>query len=175
MQDLVNRIRIEINPKKLMSFSEKKMRYYEDYASFVSHILKEPSFQRNLHSIMREEGINECEIKDVQIRFFPYVKKNGKTLAGKCTSRGEIKIYPQRMSFIHKVLKKWKKERFNYYVKSRAKAALIHEILHLKYREKEELIRELTKKYMKPVIQKRRLSPKSDRSIKSLVLSEEPT
>jgi len=36
---------------------------------------------------------------------------------------------------------------FKQYIKNRAKAALIHELLHLKYEDNETKVRELTNKY----------------------------
>lgn len=97
--------------------------------------------------MLRKESIEKYRVKDVQIRMFPLIKENGNGLAGKCNSKGEIRLYPKKLDFCRKQMQEFGMENFNLYIKSRAKAALIHELLHLKYVNDEDRVRMLTEKY----------------------------
>jgi len=96
---------------------------------------------------MKREKISKEEIKNVQIRMFPSIKNNGNPLIGKCNTQGEIFLYPKRLEICIKKIKKIKPEGFKKYVEGRARASLIHEILHLKYESDENKVKKLTKKY----------------------------
>lgn len=136
------------NPKKLMSYPKKRVQFYTFYAWKVSEILRKPVFQRFLHWIIRKEKIEKKAIKDIQVRMFPFKKENGKLVAGRCRSdNGVILIFPKKQSFFHKKLQSHKKKKVQFYLKSRAMATLIHEILHIKYEGNEDKVRQLTKKY----------------------------
>ena len=125
---------------------ENKLKLYEKYALLVFNSLKKPRFQKFLKWILTREKIEKSKIKDVQIRMFPFVKENGNQLIGKCNTKGEIFLYPKKLD---KCKKRWKlgKEGFKHYIETRAKAALIHELLHLKYEDNEAKVNDLTKKY----------------------------
>ena len=97
--------------------------------------------------MLRKEKIDEDKVKDIQIKTFPLRKENGKGLAGKCKNKGKIFIYPRRLEFCREKTQELGKENVNFYIKSRARATLIHELLHLKYASNEEKVRELTKRY----------------------------
>jgi hypothetical protein len=143
-----NKIRVVSNPRKLENCPEKQLQFYTDYASAVSDTLKKPLFQKFLHWIMKREKIEKVAVKDIQVRVFPFKKENGMSLAGRCNSDGGIiLIFPKRLSFLRKKLKNHKKEKIRFYLKSRAMAALIHELLHIKYEGDEGEVRQLTKKY----------------------------
>jgi hypothetical protein len=87
-------------------------------------------------------------VRDVQVRVLPYRRKNGNGLAGNCKAdRGKIQIYPRTLKFCRKLIQEFGKDGFISYVRSRARAALIHELLHLKYAKDEKKVRELTKGY----------------------------
>jgi hypothetical protein len=143
---LSGKIRKVIHPQKVVKASE-NLRFYTKYAALVSKALRKPRFQTFLKWMLRREKIEEHRIKDIQIKTFPSVNKNGHGLAGKCNSRGQIRIYPKRLEFCQKQMQEFGKKNVKFYIKGRAKAALIHELLHLKYASDEKKVRELTKKY----------------------------
>ena len=78
---------------------------------------------------------------------FPSVKENGNSLIGKCNPQGEVFLYPKRLDVCKKKFTKMKPEGFRKYVEGRARASLIHELLHLKYEDDEKRVKQLTKKY----------------------------
>jgi hypothetical protein len=155
---LSNKIRVVSNPKKVETCPEKRIQFYTDYASAVSETLRRPLFQKFLDWIIKREKIEKKVVKDIQVRVFPFQKENGKSLAGRCnTGDGVILIFPKRRSFLKKKLQNHKKEKLRFYLKSRAMAALIHELLHMKYEGNESKVRQLTKKYFSIFI--RHLNP----------------
>ena len=97
--------------------------------------------------MLRKERIGEHEVRDVQIRMFPFIKENGNGLAGKCSSRGRILLFPKNLDFLREKKQELGKEKVGFYIRGRARAALIHELLHLKYASDEEKVRELTEEY----------------------------
>jgi DNA polymerase III delta prime subunit len=148
MHSLPSKMKITVHAEKLGKFSQNHVSFYTKYASFVFRSLKRPSFQKFLRWMLRKENIEENAIRDVQVRVFPLQRKNGKGLAGNCsTDRGEIRIFPKTLKFCQKLRQKFGNDEFTLYVRSRARAALIHELLHLKYASDEERVRELTREY----------------------------
>jgi len=144
---LSNKIRVVSNPKKVEGCPEKRLGFYTGYAAVVSETLRKPLFQKFLDWIIKREKIENMAVKDIQVRVFPFQKENGKSLAGRCTDKGVILIFPRRRSFLQEKMQDHKKENVRFYLKSRAMAALIHELLHLKYEDNESKVRQLTKKY----------------------------
>jgi hypothetical protein len=144
---LSSKIRVVSNPKKVESYSEKGLHVYTKYASIVSKTLKKPIFQRFIDWLTKIERIENKAVKDIQIRVFPFRKENGKSVAGRCSKDGVILIFPKKWSFFQKKIEDHEKEKVNYYLKNRAMAALIHELLHVKYASNEDKVRRLTKKY----------------------------
>lgn len=139
---------ITVQTEKLKRSSNVQVSFYLKYSSCVLRALKRPSFQRFLRWMLRKENIEEDYVANVQIRVFPFRKKNDRGLAGKCNVRsGVIHIYPKRLKACQKLIQKSGKEKFLSRLKHRARAALIHEILHLKYASDEETVRDLTRKY----------------------------
>ena len=146
---LSNKIRVVSNPGKLENCPEKRLQFYTDYASAVSDTLRMPLFQKFLRWIMKREKIEKMAVKDIQVMVFPFEKENGRSLAGRCnTDDGVILIFPKRRSFLRKKLQNHKKENVRFYLKSRAMAAMIHELLHMKYEGNEGKVRHLTQKYL---------------------------
>lgn len=82
---------------------------------------------------MRKEEIAESKIKQIKIRVFPFKNKEGQQVIGKCNRKGEIKIFPKNRSLCLKIASRFGKKTFFSYATSRVKAALIHELLHIKY------------------------------------------
>ncbi len=153
---LFGRMKIAASPRKLEGFSQKQVSFYMKYASFVFRTLTRPSFQKFLCWMLKREKIEEQMVRDVQVRVFPFRRKNGNGLAGHCnTSRGRIHIYPKTVKFCQELIEESGKDKFISYAGSRARAALIHELLHLKYAKDEERVRELTKEYFMVFTQNR--------------------
>ena len=109
--------------------------------------LKKQLFQNFIKWILKRENIKKDKIKNVQIRMFPFVKENGNSLAGKCNGKGEVFLYPKRQKSCKKITQKISSKGFLKYLKGRARATLIHELLHLKYESDEQRVKVLTKKY----------------------------
>jgi hypothetical protein len=147
MEILIDKITITASSKKRAIFSENHLYFYIKYAFLVFRTLRKPLFQNFLNWMLRKEKIDEDKVKDIQIKTFPLRKENGKGLAGKCKNKGKIFIYPRRLEFCREKTQELGKENVNFYIKSRARATLIHELLHLKYASNEEKVRELTKRY----------------------------
>lgn len=146
---LLNKIRVVSNPNKAEVCPEKQLQFYTNYASAIFETLRKPLFQKFITWIVKREQIEKKAVKDIQVRVFPFQKENGRSLAGKCSSEGVILIFPKKLSFLQKKLQIHKKEKVRFYLKSRAMAALIHELLHLKYESNESKVRKLTKKYFR--------------------------
>jgi hypothetical protein len=145
---LSNKIKVTVCPEKLGSFSQNHVTFYMKYSSFVFRSLKRPSFQKFIHWMLRKENIEEQMVRAVDVKVFPLRRKNGKGLAGNCdTTRGKIRIYPKTMRFCRVFTQKFGKNNLLVYAGSRARAALIHELLHLKYAADEKRVRELAEDY----------------------------
>lgn len=155
---LSNKIRVVLNCKKATSCPEKPLRFYKKYASIVSATLRKPLFQRFLIWMIRRENIEKNSVKDIQVRVFPFQKENGKALAGRCNREGVILLFPKRRRFLQKKIGGHGKETLWFYIKNRARAALIHELLHVKYEGNERRVRQLTKKYFGMFVYHRNIS-----------------
>ena len=121
--------------------------FYSKYAIVVFRCLRKPIFLKFVNWVLKREEIQEEKVKNVQVRMFPLVKNNGHSLIGRCNPRGEVFLYPKRLDVCKKKFQKIKPEGFRKYVEGRARASLIHELLHLKYKSDENKVRQLTKKY----------------------------
>ncbi|MFQ6086649.1 MAG: hypothetical protein ACE5OV_01370 [Candidatus Bathyarchaeia archaeon] len=128
-------------------FPKKYVEFYFGYANVITETLKWPSFQNFLNWMIKEENINKNKIVDIQVKIFPFKKRKGKGLAGRCSKKGQIKIYPRRIKFLSGLLMKTEEEKLDLYVKARAMSTLIHELLHIKYLSDEEKVKKLTKNY----------------------------
>ncbi len=145
---LSSKIKITADPEETESPSHKHTRFYLHYSSFVFKSLQKRSFQKFLEKMLRKENIQEQSVTEVHIKVFPLRGENGRGLAGNCNpARGKIQIYPKTMTFCRTFKQKFGKTTFLAYAGSRARAALIHELLHLKYATDEKRVRELAKEY----------------------------
>ena len=145
---LPSKIKVTVSAEKLGSFSQNHVTFYMQYSSFVFRSLKRPSFQKFIYWMLSRENIEEKLVRAVDVKVFPYRRKNGKGLAGKCdTTRGKIRIYPKTVKFCRVFTQKFGKNNLLVYAGSRARAALIHELLHLKYATDEKKVRELAEDY----------------------------
>jgi hypothetical protein len=144
---LSSKIKITASPQKTGT-PQKHVGFYMHYSSFVFKALNKPAFQKFLQWMLRKENIEEQTVKAVYVRVFPLRRKNGKSLAGNCNpARGKIQIYPKTSTFCRAFKQKFGKNAFLAYACSRARAALIHELLHLKYATDEKRVRTLAQKY----------------------------
>ena len=143
---MLQRIKIVASIKK----GNKKKSHSEFYGKFaivVFRCLRKPIFQKFLNGVMKREKIRKEKVKNVQIRMFPSVKNNGNSLIGRCNPQGEVFLYPKRLDVCKKKFQKKHPEGFSRYIEGRARASLIHELLHLKYESDENKVKHLTKKY----------------------------
>ena len=142
------KMRITANNKKLESIPQNHVKFYLKYSSFVLRALKKHSFQKFLHWMLQKEKIEEQKVRAVQVRVLPIRRENGKGIAGKCdTAQGRIRIYPKTMKFCKIFKQKLGLNTLLVYAGNRARVALIHELLHLKYKEDEKTVRDLAKEY----------------------------
>ena len=141
-------MRISVDHEKLGSFSQNHIKFYLKYSSFVFRALRKPSFQKFLNWMLKQETIEEQAVRAVHVKVLPLRRKNGKGIAGKCDpARGRIQIYPKTIKFCQTFTQKFGRNTLLVYAGNRARAALIHELLHLKYIEDEKTVRELAKDY----------------------------
>lgn len=167
---LKNKMRIAMRFEKLVTTSKKRLSFYMKYAAFVLETLNRPLFQKFLRWMIRKENIEDDLVKTVQVMVFPFQKDNGNGLAGRCNSEGEIFIYPKRLVFFRRIMRNYKTQKVRFYIKSRAMAALIHELLHLKYSE-EKRVRELTKKYFNVFIKHQKTQDFDTLSVTEMLFS----
>ena len=151
-------MRISVNHEELENFSQSHVKFYLKYSSFVFKALKKPSFQKFLHFMLKKEKIEEQTVSAVHVKVLPFRRKSGKGVAGKCnTARGRIRIYPKTIKFCQIFKQKFGRTNLLAYAGNRARAALIHELLHLKYAEDEKTVRELAKDYFCTFTQKQHI------------------
>jgi hypothetical protein len=141
-------MKISCDRRKLESFPENHVRYYLNYSSFVFKVLEKRSFQEFVHWMMKKESIDVKSVTRVTVRVLPLKGGSGKTIAGRCApAQGRIWIYPKTVNFCKRFKRKFGREILLHYAGSRARAALIHELLHLKYNDDERKVRELCRNY----------------------------
>ena len=141
-------MRISVDHEKLENFSWNHVKFYLKYSSFVFKALKKPSFQKFLCWMLKKEKIEEQKVRTVQVKVLPFKRKNGNGVAGKCnTAQGRIRLYPKTIKFCQIFRQKFGRNNLLTYTGNRARAALIHELLHLKYAKDEKTVREQAKEY----------------------------
>jgi hypothetical protein len=129
-------------------------KFYIKYSRFTLKALNKRVFQEFLANMLKIERIPQKSISSISIEILPAPKKNGLTIAGRCnTVNGKIRIYPKPLKFCYKFRKEYGQYLLVEYAGNRARAALIHELLHLKYGGDEAGVRKLTKKYYSQLIQ----------------------
>ncbi|MCW4024758.1 MAG: hypothetical protein NWF01_06965 [Candidatus Bathyarchaeota archaeon] len=134
-------------------------KFYLKYSRFTLKALSKSVFQEFLSDILKLEKIPPKSIDSIRIEIFPAPRKNGLTIAGKCnTLKGKIRIYPKPMRFCDEFRKEYGQYLLVEYAGSRARASLIHELLHLKYGSDEVWVRKLTKAYFSELIKKEQVN-----------------
>ncbi|UCH37121.1 MAG: hypothetical protein JSV76_05375 [Candidatus Bathyarchaeota archaeon] len=164
-----NRMRIILDPQERVNFSEKAIRYYARYALGVLATLRDPFFRRFIYRLLNRENIAINRIHDIRIKTFPKRnEQNGKKLIGKCSTNGTISIYPKDLKFMQQLRKTREPDNVTFYVTSRARATLMHELLHLKYFDRERKVRALTERYFTAFLRHRKLDGEKRNLLKQL-------
>jgi len=136
--------------------------FYLRYSRFTLKALNKKVFQEFLSDMLEIEKISQKSVGSISIEILPAPRKNGLTIAGKCNIvNGEIRIYPKPLKFCHAFRKEYGQCLFVKYAGNRARAALIHELLHLKYGGDEVGVRKLTKQYYSQLIKNEYASSKA--------------
>jgi hypothetical protein len=129
--------------------------FYQKYSRFTFKALNKRVFQEFLSDLLKIEKIPQKSIDSISIQILPAPRKNGLTIAGKCnTINGKIRIYPKPLKFCDAFRKEYGQYLLVEYAGNRARAALIHELLHLKYGSDEVGVRKLTKAYYYQLVKK---------------------
>jgi len=144
---LANRIIIYPFHNESLQIPKKRFSFYREYALFIRNTLKKPLFQHFLRWLLKRENIEKLQIKSIQIKVLPHQEKNGNSLAGRRKKDGRIFIFPINVRIYKMLVAKHGNDTIYSFVKSRARATLIHEILHIKYSSDEEKVRRLTENY----------------------------
>jgi hypothetical protein len=151
--DFNSKISIALDPDKVNL--SRHFLFYKNYSLFILKALRKSSFQEFLDNMLLTENIQEKKVNTIDINVFPAPIKNGFNVVGKCnTFRGRIRIYPKTFTFCFAFKKKYGKNYLFAFVGNRAKAALIHELLHLKYASDEKRVQELTVIYFSAYMKK---------------------
>ena len=143
---MIKRIKVVASLKKSKKNAHHS-KFYGKYAILVFKCLRNPLFLKFIYWVLKREEIEKERVKNVQVRMFPSLKENGNSLIGKCNHQGEVFLYPKRFDVCKKKFNEMKPEKFRNYIEERARASLIHELLHLKYEDDEKRVKHLTKKY----------------------------
>lgn len=152
--NLTSRMTILCHPQNQPKMRKRTRQWYRGYAEAVFSALQHSRFQLFLGWLLRHEHIPLQHIKAIHIRTFPRTKANGRYLNGTSTGKGIITLYPVAMGKNVKNKDIHPSETFSLrYVQWRARATLIHEILHLKYRHHEPRVRQLTQQHIQRCMQ----------------------
>ena len=172
---LSGRMRISCDHENVEKFPQNHVRFYLKYSSFVFKALGKPSFQRFLRWMLRKESIEAEAVRTVQVEVLPLRRENGRTIAGKCDPiQGRILIYPKTVNFCKIFKQEFGRNTLLHYAVNRARAALIHEILHLKYNEDERTVRELSEEYFGKFKQKQPAKTPYEQYIYNMIFTATP-
>jgi len=167
---LSSKIKLSTENRNKTLQTNKHTSFYTKYARFTLKALRKASFQEFLEYIILAENINETTVNAVNVEIFPEKRKKGYAIIGRCnTNSGKIRIYPRTIDFCTAFKKKFGKEFLVSYVGYKARAALLHELLHLKYANDEKRVRELTESYFSVYIKIK--SAKQSASLHSLIFN----
>jgi hypothetical protein len=171
-QDYVLPGKIKIGQESNKTDATKHLSFYTSYSHFILKALKKSSFQEFLWFMLLTENIEQRNVSSVEIKVLPAPRKNGYNIVGKCNvSRGNISIYPKTFNYCFSLRKKYGKKYVFAFVGNRARAALMHELLHLKYVSDEKKVRELTDGYFSEYIKKQSNKNANLRSLHDLIFS----
>jgi len=162
-------VRLTNPPNELLSlFSESQRKFYSDYSEYVYSQLSRDDVQQFIHKVVTEEDIDLFKVEEIRIMRFPFGTSGAElehakrkkidiehgTYFGHCIlALKRIDIYPPKFNsdLTKNTAAKqfWDEEEMRYYffcyepVKT-----LLHELLHIKYKEDENTVKRLSKKYM---------------------------
>lgn len=147
---LANKISIAKDKDPVLSINSS---FYLKYSRFTLKALNKRVFQEFLADVLKTERIPQTSIDSISIEVLPAPRKNGLTIAGKCNIvKGKIRIYPKPLKFCDAFRKEYGQYLLVEYAGNRARAVLIHELLHLKYGSDEDGVRKLTEEYYSQLI-----------------------
>ncbi len=145
------KIKISQSTEKELSFKNNK--FYSKYSRFIFKALGRYRFQEFLNSMLKLEDIDEKQVDSIKIALYPVHKRRGFGIAGTCNPfTGKIWIYPKTEKFCDAFSEKYGRDLLVMYAGNRARASLIHELLHLKYTSDEDTVRVLTRTYFSEYI-----------------------
>ncbi len=144
---LMHRMKIIYQPRHQLMMKRHTLQWYRGYAETVLSALQHSRFQRFLGWLLKHEHIPMQHVKAIHIRTFPRIKENGRSLNGTATGSGIINLYPiARPDNVTNMATAPERCSLRY-VQWRARATLIHELLHYKYHHRERRVRQLTQHY----------------------------
>jgi hypothetical protein len=123
--------------------------FYKKYSKYTLNTINKTKFQRFIKYLLKREKIPESKITQIHIRVLPLKNKEDHWVIGRCHPKGVIKIFPKTKNLCSKIVSRFGKKTLFSYIKNRGRAALIHELLHIKYLNDEKKVRVLTKNYFK--------------------------
>jgi hypothetical protein len=146
-QELVREIGIDFRVQGGREIHDKQAGFYRKYAAVAQRTLSRPLFQGFLGWMLTEENIERCMISKIEVMTFPFRNEKGNWLAGRISRKGEISVYPKKKEFCQRLMQEFERNNVYFYIKARAMATLIHELLHLRYASDENMVRRKTEKY----------------------------
>ena len=164
-QELAGKIGIDSCVQEGNEARERQVGFYRKYATVAHRTLSRPLFQGFLGWMLTKENIEGDMISKIQVMVFPFRNEKGNWLAGRISRKGEIYIYPKKKELCKRLMREFEKDNVYFYIKARAMAALIHELLHLRYASDENMVRRKTEKYFQIFIRKEYTRDSKTRSI----------
>jgi hypothetical protein len=164
-QELVGKIGIGSCAQEVDEARERQVEFYRKYATVAHRTLSRPLFQGFLGWMLTKENIEGDLVSKIQVMVFPFRNEKGNWLAGRVSKKGEIYIYPKKKESCQKLMQEFERDNVYFYIKARAMAALIHELLHLRYASNEDMVRRETEKYFEIFIGKEYAPDSKVRSI----------
>jgi hypothetical protein len=172
-QKLVGEIGIDLRVQANREVHEKQVGFYRKYAVVAQRTLSRPLFQGFLGWILTEESIERGSISKIEVMLFPFRNGKGNWLAGRISRKGEIFLYPKKKEFCQRLMQEFERNNVYFYIKARAMAALIHELLHLRYASDENMVRQKTEKYFQIFIWNEYVQNPKIRSILKMLFTAE--
>ena len=164
-RELVGKIGIDSCVLEADEARERQTEFYRKYAAVTKRTLSRPLFQGFLRWMLAKESIEGDMISKIKVMVFPFRNEKGNWLAGRINRKGDIYIFPKKKESCKKLLRKFEKDTVYFYIKARAMAALIHELLHLRYANDENIVRQKTEKYFQIFLRKRNTRDSKTHSI----------
>ncbi len=159
--------KIRINKDNDAQALGKSELFYSKYSTFTLKSLKKYRYQQFLSLMLDREAIDKNNVDSVKVEVYPVRKQAGSSIAGRCNpGTGKIYLYPKTKNFCNFFEEKYGRVLLGVFVKNRARASLIHELLHIKYFGDEEKVRALTQIYFSTYL---RLNETTSLSIYNLI------